>query len=290
MLAIPKTPVKTKALFKRLAICAGMIALPGMAAFATSAQAQAQDLAVRYSIDMLGFSVGTAYLNGVFGPGAYKVEARAKMSGFAKAISKAQGAAQSSGAIRSGRLLPSGYATTSSNSKRTRTVRMGMNAGSVRAVQISPPIPSRKTRIALKSSHKRNIVDPLSAVVFPVGGNAAINGSTACNRTLPVFDGYTRFNISLRYAGTRRVRAKGYSGTVFICKARYTPIAGHRPERKATQFMAANKQMEVWLAPLGNSRVLVPFKISVKTMIGVVSINAQAFRVAGSPATSTVRR
>ena len=35
-----------------------------------------------------------------------------------------------------------------------------------------------------------------------------------------------------------------------ICSARYIPIAGHKPTTKATQFMAQNKDMEVWLAPV----------------------------------------
>jgi hypothetical protein len=288
---VPETnPAPVKMALEKFAIAAALIALPGMMSFATSAQAQAQGLSARYSIDMIGFSVGSAHLSGVFGPDAYKIEARAKMSGLAKAITKAEGAAQSSGQVRSGRVLPAGYATTSSNSKETRTVRMGMTAGNVRGVEISPPIPDRPGRIALKANHKRNIIDPLSALVFTVAGDAPINGTTACNRTLPVFDGYTRFDISLRYAGTRKVKVRGYSGTVFVCKARYRPIAGHRADRKATQFMADNKKMEIWLAPLGASRVLAPYKIAVNTMIGMVSIQAQSFQISGSPATATVRR
>ena len=42
----------------------------------------------------------------------------------------------------------------------------------------------------------------------------------------------------------------GYSGDVLVCAARYNPIAGHRTGRKSTQFMADNKDMEVWLAPV----------------------------------------
>ena len=127
-------------------------------------------------------------------------------------------------------------------------------------------------------------------MVFPVSGRGPINGAKACNRTLPVFDGYTRFNVVLRYAGVRNVRAKGYRGTAFVCKARYQPIAGHRPHRKAIRFMVANRQMEVWLAPLGASRVLAPFKIAVNTMIGVVQIRAQVFHVSGRAPTTAVSR
>ncbi len=48
----------------------------------------------------------------------------------------------------------------------------------------------------------------------------------------------------------------GYSGAVLVCTGRYNPIAGHRTGRKSTQFMADNRDMEVWLAPVEGARVL----------------------------------
>jgi hypothetical protein len=76
------------------------------------------------------------------------------------------------------------------------------------------------------------------------------------------------------------VQAKGYSGPVAVCNARYTPIAGHR-NRKPVQFMAENRDMQVWLAPIGDSRVLAPFRISVATMVGQTVIEASDFEVVG---------
>jgi hypothetical protein len=75
------------------------------------------------------------------------------------------------------------------------------------------------------------------------------------------------------------VRTQGYSGPVAVCAARYTPIAGHRPDRASTKFMAANKAMEVWLAPVGASGFVAPYRISVKTQIGTVVLDAQEFAI-----------
>ena len=75
----------------------------------------------------------------------------------------------------------------------------------------------------------------------------------ACNREIPIFDGYTRFDINLTYVGERSAKAKGYDGPVAVCAARYVPISGHRSERPATKFMAENKDLEVWLAPIGSA-------------------------------------
>jgi hypothetical protein len=45
--------------------------------------------------------------------------------------------------------------------------------------------------------------------------------------------------------------------------------------------------MEAWLAPVDNARMLVPVKISVKTMVGTTVIEASRFNTTRSTASST---
>lgn len=195
-------------------------------------------------------------------------------------MSGAKGSAVSSGSIQNGQIAPSAYATSSSNSRETRTVRIGMAAGTVKAVDIKPPFEEQEGRVPLTDAHKRGILDPLSALIMPVAGSIT-DGPTICRRSIPVFDGYTRFNVDLAYTGTRQVQTQGYSGPVIVCGARYKPVAGHRPNRRATQFMVDNKDMEVWLAPLSGGKAVVPYRISVRTMVGMTVIEARKFAVAG---------
>ena len=67
--------------------------------------------------------------------------------------------------------------------------------------------------------------------------------------------------------------------SVAICAARYVPIAGHRRDRPATKFMEENKDIEVWLAPVGDAKVLMPFRISLRTMVGTAVAEASEFSV-----------
>jgi hypothetical protein len=69
---------------------------------------------------------------------------------------------------------------------------------------------------------------------------------------------------------------------VLVCNARYVPIAGHRTERPSTKFMQENRDMDVWLAPVPEARVLVPLRISVRTMIGTSVIEASRIVVDSS--------
>lgn len=262
---------------KRLAAAACLFSvstLPGPACAQES-------ISATYAVTLVGLSLGSATLIGKVGDNDYRLEVHANLTGLASAISGAKGSAVASGAIQNGQLAPAAYATTSSNSRETRTVRIGMVAGSVRAVDIQPPFEQLEGRVPVTDNHKRNIVDPLSALIMPVKSGEAGNGAAVCRRSIPVFDGYTRFNVNLGYVGTRQVASAGYKGPVVVCNARYVPIAGHRPGRKATQFMVDNKDMEVWLAPLGDGRIMVPYRISVRTMIGTTVIEARRFQLAG---------
>jgi hypothetical protein len=255
----------------RLSLAALATAAGLCAAFAPAQAQQAAALRARYGVTLMGLPLGVATLNGEFGP-HYRLEAGAKLSGLASMVSNSHGGATASGAIVEGRVLPQGYATTATNSEMTRTVRMAQSNGAATAVEIKPPFDEKPDRVALTDAHRRGVVDPLSALVMP--GPLA---PETCNRRLPVFDGYTRFDVTLGYKGTKQVKTQGYAGPVMICSARYTPVAGHRPDRPATKYMAANRNMEVWLAPVGASGVVAPLRISVKTQIGVVTIDANAF-------------
>jgi len=248
-----------------------------------SLSAQAEALHARYGVTLLGLPLGKASLDGEVAGQTYKISINARLTGIASLVSSSKGAAVASGAFLRGLIVPSAYANTSANATQTRTVRVAMSGGSVKGIDISPPIDPSPERVPLTDAHTRNIVDPLSAMIMPVPGSEPIMGPAACNRTIPVYDGFTRFDVTLTYIGQRQVKAKGYAGPVSVCAVRYTPIAGHR-NRKPVQFMAQNKDIEVWLAPVGANRVLVPFRISMATMIGHLNIEADEFSAAAKAA------
>ncbi len=251
------------------------------AAISISPATAADSLTVGYSIRLLGLSMGSAGLNATLTPSSYDMELSAQLSGLASVVSKAQGGARSSGSIEQGRVLSRAYATASSNSKETRTVRMALNSGAVRSVEVVPPPDPHADRVPVTDAHKRGVVDPLSALVMPVRGPELI-GPASCDRTIPIFDGYARFDVTLSYAGTQQVRSPAYSGPVAVCKARYKAISGHRANRKQTNYMENNRQIEVWLMPVEGARVVTPYKIAVATQVGQLVIEATKVSVASA--------
>jgi hypothetical protein len=54
--------------------------------------------------------------------------------------------------------------------------------------------------------------------------------------------------------------------------------------------MIANREMSVWLVPAEEARVLLPYRIAVKTQVGLAIIEAERFGGAASEATASVTR
>jgi hypothetical protein len=247
----------------------------------------ADEFRARYTVSLIGFHIGEVTAAGSVGPGNYRINLNAKLTGIAAWVANVKLALAAAGALRKGGPAPSTYATTSANSVGSRTVRMSLDSGNVKAVEIIPPFEDKEGRIPVTEAHKRNIVDPTSALIMPVPEGEPLIGPAACNRTIPVYDGYVRFDVMLHYAGTRDVSVDGYSGPVSVCSARYVPISGHKRDSKSAKFMAENRDIEAWLAPVERAHVVVPIHVALMTLAGAAVIDAVEFSVVPSDLTAT---
>lgn len=252
-----------------------------------SVSAHADVVRARYSVSLVGLHIGEVAAVGSLNPANYRVDLNAKLTGIAAMLSNVKMALASTGALRKGVVAPATFATTSANSHETRTVRMSLNAGTVKTVEIIPPWEDKDGRVPVTEAHKRNIVDPTSAFIMAVPEDQPLVGPAACNRTIPIYDGFIRFDVTLSFVGTRDVAIKGYSGPVSVCAARYTPISGHKWDSRSARFMAQNREIEAWLAPVPRAHVVVPFHVALTTLMGGAVIDAVEFSVEPSDVTAT---
>lgn len=251
-----------------------------------AAPVQAGSLEAKYAISMIGLPIGTADLTANFEGDRYKLDIRANTTGLMGAFTGGRGAGTATGSLPGQKHAPATFAITAANSSEKRTVRIAMERGAVVKTDITPPLDEKPDRVQVTEAHKRGIIDPVSAFLMPVA-SADASGTSACNRTLPIFDGAARYDIQLSFAGTKTIKIDGYQGEVFVCNARYVPIAGHRALRKATTFMAENRDISAWLAPVSGTKLMAPVRVSVKTMIGTAVIEATRFVAAPGVTAST---
>lgn len=257
--------------------------LTSLALAAAAAGADAATLKVDYKITLAGVTLGQADLVGAFEGERYDIKLKGQLTGLAGAFSGgSRGSAASSGALGAARLAPVGFSAMGRSSSAERTVRMGVSGGNVTAVSIEPPLEPRPEwgpQVPVADTHRRGVVDPLSAMVAVTSPRAKLDDAANCDRRVPVFDGSQRFDMVLSYAETKPVTKPGFSGPVLVCNVRYVPISGHRPERASVKFMEDNRDISVWLAPVEGTRVLVPIRISLKTMIGTSVVEANRWVV-----------
>ncbi|WP_208995979.1 DUF3108 domain-containing protein [Pannonibacter tanglangensis] len=261
-------------------------AIPAVAAMlpvlfgGSAAVASSTKIGGLYDITVAGLTVGRGTMSLVLQGNAYSAKVGIEPAGIGSVFSTGQGGAEASGWLVGSKVVPSKYTMTSKAASRDFYVSLLQGSGSIRNFEATPPFKPVPDRVEVTRKHRQNAMDPLSAALMPVSSGKEGLGPAACKRKLPVFDGWTRFDIQLSYKETREVSGRGYDGPVVVCSAKWIPVAGHRPGREQVQQMAS-ADIETWLAPMGRDDVLIPYRISIPTKSGQLVVEASKLRLNG---------
>jgi Protein of unknown function (DUF3108) len=251
-------------------------------------------LEAHYVASLAGLQIGKGAWIIDIGDDLFSATASGMTTGLLRVFATGDGNGTSRGAVRGDNLAPTLYVSTINNDKKVEELKIVMSAGNVKDLAVEPPTIPHPDRVPLTEAHRHGIVDPMSATLIRVPGNGDPVSPEACRRTLPVFDGRMRFDLQLTFNRIEQVHAqKGYQGPVAVCGVQFVPVAGHVPERPAIKYLAAQHDMEIWLAPIAGTRVVVPYKISLPTPLGRGVLEATQFITAATPrsgsATAAVR-
>jgi hypothetical protein len=241
-------------------------------------------LEARYTVTLVGITVGAGTWTLEVGDDSYAGTASGKVAGIVKLITSGEGSASARGQIVGAKVVPISYMLNSTRGSKSDNVRMAMAGNVVREFSALPPPSSGGDRVPLTEEHKKGVVDPGGAAVMPVTGTDDPLQPEACNRTIPVFDGRQRYDLVMNYDRTEVAKhIKGYTGSLIVCRVGYRPIAGHRSGREDLITLADNKTIEVWLGPVAGTHVLVPVRVSLVTTFGTLVVQATEFITAPRP-------
>jgi hypothetical protein len=241
-------------------------------------------LDARYVATLAGVPIGKGAWVIDIGDDQFTAAASGMTTGLLRVFATGQGNAASRGAVRSDVLAPTIFVSTVNNDKRVEELRIVLSAGTVKELVVDPPTTPNPDRVPLTDAHRRGVTDPMSAGLIRVSGSGDPVSPEACRRTLPVFDGRMRFDLQLSFKRIEKVQAqKGYQGPVVVCAVQFVPLAGYVPERPAIKYLMAQQDMEIWLAPIPGTRVVVPYRISLQTPLGQGVLEATQFVAAASP-------
>lgn len=270
------------AMFARLAFAAAALGLASVPAFADGR------LSAKYTLTIGGVELGRGSIVAEAGDAAYEISGSARVTGVLRAVSSGKGVAAARGTFGSGKMVPRVYAMNAEADGKEETARIAMTSGTVKEMDVEPPLKPAPDRVPVTPGALQNIMDPMSGAFIYVPGTADMLSPAACERSIPVFDGRQRYDLTLSYLRTERVKADGYAGPAVVCAVRYAPVAGHRPSRYTVKYLSDNKDMFVWLVPIAGTRLMAPFKVSVATLIGTAVLEAESFETQAKSGTVPV--
>jgi hypothetical protein len=232
-----------------------------------------------------------------FGRGAWAIDVREDQftasasgatTGIMRLFTKGEGMSSARGTISQGQPMATSYASAIQTDKKYDEVRMSMNAGIVKEYVAEPPTSPTPDRLPLTEAHRRGVTDPMTASLIHVPGNGGTFSPETCQRKLAIFDGRMRYDLRLAFKRLEKVRSeRGYQGTVVVCAVYFSPVAGHIPDRPVIKYLVNLRDIEAWFAPIAGTRLMVPYRVSLPTPLGIGVLEATQFVSVPYPAAAS---
>jgi hypothetical protein len=247
-------------------------------------------LDARYTVTLAGLPVGRGSWVVDVTDDHFSAAANGTTAGVMRVFTSGQGKSAARGPIAGGQPVPSTYTSSIVTDQKYDDVRMVITSGAVREFVAEPPNIPNPSRVPITEAHRRGVSDPMTASLMRVPGSGNTFVPQACQRTISVFDGRMRYDLQMAFKRLDSVKAeRGYQGTVVVCSVKFAPLAGHIPDRAAIRYLTGLREIETWLAPIAGTRLLVPYRVSVPTPIGLGILQATEFVSVAQPSRTNAK-
>ena len=228
-----------------------------------------------YDAGLAGMSLGTFKVTAKIDGSAYEMAADGRFSLLAGLLYSATAKTTSRGTLKPAAPQPAAFTLDYDGGKKREQRRMRFDHGAVSDVDIVPRKKKKNSHdIPVSAEQLKDVLDPLTAAFLSVRSDAPAGDLEVCDQTIPVFDGKQRFDLVLSPKRSERLGNGAPNGveTAAVCRVRYKPISGHRPDHPGVQFMSKTDEIEAWLVPVPRTGLYVPYKILVPTGWGSGSV------------------
>ncbi|RDV03888.1 DUF3108 domain-containing protein [Undibacter mobilis] len=265
-----------------LTIAALLAALPGVKAASPPPEVR---VVIQYAISMIGVPVGRITWAIDLGANDYKTTASGKASRAVSILVNGEGRVAVQGVFEADRAAPSFFSSNVVDDGETTGLQMTFESGNVKALRIDDP-PDNAIRIPVTDEHKRNVTDPLSAMLIPATAETPPLSPIQCNRNLSIFDGQRRYDLVLTYKRMDKLKLnRGYNGPALVCAVVLHPIAGYRPDSMLVKYVGGRPGLEIWFMPIEGTPVILPGLLKMPTGVGTLEIEGERLeRTAVKPA------
>ena len=236
-----------------------------------------------YTATLLGLPIGHISWAVDLKESRFSSVATGSIAGFLRMFLDAQGSVVAEGRLFGGKPIPSRFELKLMAGKWSDDVGIVFTGNRARESLLPSTAAPSADYVPIKDGDRVGASDPMTALLVYVGGSGATTVPQACERTVAIFDGHTRYNLRLAFQRLSTVHAaEGYEGQVVVCVAKFLPVAGYDPKHFLVTYLAAQRETEIWLAPIAGTRLLVPYRASISTPLGVGVLEATTFAFVSS--------
>jgi len=230
---------------------------------------------IQYAISMIGVPVGRITWTVELGPNSYQTTASGKASRAVSILVNGEGRVSVQGAFIADRAAPSFFSSNVVDDGETTGLQMTLENGNVKTLRVDDPT-DNAVRVPVTDEHKRNVTDPLSAMLLPATAESPSLSPGQCNRTLSIFDGQRRYDLVLSYKRMDKLKlGRGYDGPALVCAVVLHPIAGYRPDSLLVKYVGGRPGLEIWFMPIEGTPIILPGLLKMPTGVGTLEIEGE---------------
>lgn len=243
-----------------------------------------------FNVKFAGASVGNLTFGVSVDGKDYTLTGKGKTKGLAEWFASGKADIKSDGQLDGDHLIAANHFLSVIEGEKKAVLNMSFANGTIQNVSLVPDKRKKnkkaKKYVLIQPDDLKDVVDPASTLVVPVALENARDPAKVCGRTYRVYDGENRYDMKLSYKNNQKVKTEGYDGFAYVCKLQYIPVAGHKRDHENTKRMAANNDMEIWLAPISagddSQSLFTAIRIVVPTWLGTFSAEPVYFGPARS--------
>jgi len=230
-----------------------------------------------YAATLFGIPVGHISWTIELRDNHFVAAASGETAGLLRVFARGHGVARSHGVVTERHAAAADFMVSYVSGNSSDVIRIIFKGGKAQEHLAHPPQPNPRL-VPLTEGYRIDVVDPMTALLVDVPGQGETVAPPSCVNRIAVFDGRMRYDLHLSFKRMEEVKAEnGYRGPVVVCALQFLPLAGYDPGRSGIRYLRAQRNMEVWLAPLNGTRLMVPFRAAVPTPVGLGVLQATRF-------------
>lgn len=254
----------------------------GDSAFAESSLGSANRITAVYRVDLAGFNLGDFRLTTQFRGTDYEMRGEGRFSVLSGLVFDWRGTTASKGRFNGTGPEPAMYSLNFQGGDKSQQLRMTFDGGAVTQISRVPKKRPNPHVIPITKEQLEGVLDPMTAAFLYARSDNPNGDPKVCDQTIPVFDGEARFNLILKPKRTVKLQknsSTGYSGFAAVCRVKFIPISGYRPDNPGIKLMTETNEIEVWLVSLPGTGMYVPHRIVLPTLIGFGYATSTSFQI-----------